>query len=272
MVGQRTSESRPTPRRIVAVAATQRTGSYLLCYGLGAVGLAQPDRSHPWEILLPWNVFHGEVPKPRILQARLNLGRLARWWTTSVPGHRRLRTTRGARRAWFDFLASTYTSPEGDLAVKLMWGQYEQGMLCDGFDMSYWNAPVTWVYMSRRDVVRQAVSLVRSEQTQHWRSDDRLPAALHVEPHYDAERIADRIQALTSARAAWQRYFESIDVHPYEVVYEDLDADYEGTMRALLDHLGLPTAEVPARQLQRQSDAVNDEWVERFLAEQVANS
>lgn len=52
------------------------------------------------------------------------------------------------------------------------------------------------------------------------------------------------------------------------MTYEDLVADYEGTIRAVLSHLS-PDEDVleipPAPFLARASDDTNEEWLRRFL-------
>lgn len=253
------------PTQVVAIAATQRTGSYLLCAGLSAAGLA--DRPLPqWEVLLPWHVFHRHLAKPWWLRCRLHVGRLWRWREAGDSWLRRSRTTPGARRAYLDFVAARFTTDDGMLALKMMWSQYEHTLLSDGLDVNHWGAPVTWVHIWRRDEVRQAVSLARSEQTGRWLADLELPRSVRDRvPRYDAALIEQCLARGRSGRKAWEAYFAAHDIVPIEVVYEDLDADYEGTMRRVLDALGKPQVAVPPRQTERQSDSVNDEWVDRFL-------
>jgi len=255
------------PTLIVAVASMERTGSFLLCGGLAAAGLAdRPLRQ--WELLHSFHVFHRSLPKPWGLRVRLHAGRLWRWWGVKNPGLRRMRTTVSARRAYLDFVGRRFTTADGVLGIKMMWPHYEQLMLADGLDVSYWGAPVIWIHTTRRDELRQAVSFARSQQTGQWMAGAaRLRKMRDRVPHYDADFIETRLAFLRRGQQGWSNYFAKNGIEPIEVVYEDLDADYEGTMRRVLDALGQHDVSVPPRQTERQADELNDEWVERFLAE-----
>ena len=254
------------PSRVVVVAAMPRSGSNLLVRGLGRAGLVNDPVEHTWEILLGWSVFHQHLPKPRLLQVRLHIGRLWRWWGTSDPRARRVRTTIRARRDYLNLVGRLLTTVDGVLAVKLMWPDYEQAMLIDDLDVNFWGAPVTWIHIWRRDEVRQAVSWWKADQTQQWLSDAPQQAARRS-VRYDAQKIAAKVDEVQRGNSGWRQHFAATGVTPIEVVYEDFVADYEGTMRRVLDAVGFAHAEVPEPQIERQSDDTNNEWIARFLAE-----
>jgi LPS sulfotransferase NodH len=121
---------------------------------------------------------------------------------------------------------------------------------------------VQWIRTTRNDRLRQAVSTVRAMQTGMW------TALLESrgEPVYDADRITGSLNNIRQYEAGWDRYFERIGVSPFTITYEQIDADYQGTMAAVFDYLGVHAA-VPPRQITRQADALNDEWVARYLAD-----
>lgn len=160
-------------------------------------------------------------------------------------------------------LAKHRTGPTGVLSMKVMWTQYDSVMLSRDLSADHWGVPAEWLRTSRVDRVRQAVSVVRAKQTGQWTAEGR-PVA---NPAYDAADIAASLAAENRYEGKWDAYFADIGVEPFAVSYEQLDADYDGTMASVLSHLGVDTP-VPPRQLKRQGDAINDEWVARFLAEQ----
>lgn len=181
--------------------------------------------------------------------------------------HRRASTYRYTKRSMrrhLVALASRTASPNGVFSLKVMWPQYSLALLEKGFDLSSLDVPVTWVRARRSDLLRSAVSQVRAQQTGQWRST--------ATPHegaslrYDAAAIRAALDELRGYERSWDEYFASIGVSPYTIVYEDLDADYDGTIAALFEYLGVHAA-VPPRQLDRQADTLNDEWVRRFVAE-----
>ena len=124
-----------------------------------------------------------------------------------------------------------------------------------------------FVLLERRDVVRQAVSAMIASQTGLWRA---IPGVGHSEARGVADYDYDRILALVSfgrdSADHWTRYFRAIGVQPSRVVYEDLVRDYAATVGALLAELGRP-GEAPPQRMRRQSDAIGEAMVLRFLRE-----
>jgi LPS sulfotransferase NodH len=64
----------------------------------------------------------------------------------------------------------------------------------------------------------------------------------------------------------WQRFFQEHEISPHCVVYEELVADYESTVRGVLGFLGLNSEQtcIPPPRSQKQSDALSQEWQERY--------
>ncbi len=68
----------------------------------------------------------------------------------------------------------------------------------------------------------------------------------------------------------WQGYFRDCGVEPYTVVYEEFVQNYEGTIRDILRHVGVPdpdAATVAQPRLRPQSDGLSRDWAERYRAE-----
>jgi LPS sulfotransferase NodH len=131
-----------------------------------------------------------------------------------------------------------------------------------------------YVFLTRRDKVRQAVSYDRAIKTGVWwliRQDQTLPAQPTVPPpQFDFEQIDHWVNRLTFFESSWRRYFQNVGLEPLEVVYEDFVEGYESTVRAILRYLDLPFSErvpVASPRLQKQADALSEEWVERYRHE-----
>ena len=156
-----------------------------------------------------------------------------------------------------------FTRDDGTLVLKVMWGHFSLVLLDHGLDLDVFGAPITWVRLRRIDRVQQAVSLVRARQTRSWNSDQRKQGV----PAYDAAQITEELENLEREDQEWDAYLSACGADPLEITYEELDADYEGTVRRVLDHIGASDAVVPPRQISRQADQINAEWVERYLSE-----
>jgi LPS sulfotransferase NodH len=120
------------------------------------------------------------------------------------------------------------------------------------------------VHVQRDDVLGQAVSWARAEQTGCWQQGDRASA----EPRLDLEQIDDLVRTVREHNAAWQTWFEQQGVEPYRVRYEDVVADPRRAVQEVLDRLGvdLPSDWRPESPHRRQADEVNADWVRRYRA------
>jgi LPS sulfotransferase NodH len=123
------------------------------------------------------------------------------------------------------------------------------------------------ISIARRDHLRQAVSWVRALQTFSWRSDHTRQAR---PLEFDAEHITRKLGRIAREEDAWRALFDRYGIEPHEIVYEDLVADQNRTIREALAFIGVePPADLQAAQptLERQADALSDQWVERYIAE-----
>jgi len=121
-----------------------------------------------------------------------------------------------------------------------------------------------FVLLLRRDIVAQAVSLVKANQTGQWHS-------IHAptgEPRYDAARIADSARNIAAGVASLRRYLQ-LTKRPWRpLYYEDFEhGDFTGA-EAICDEFGVPPAAPGTgpklKPLDRTADAVNAEWITRF--------
>ena len=127
-----------------------------------------------------------------------------------------------------------------------------------------------YLRMTRRDVVRQAVSHLRAMQTNHWSSRQQGLREARLEAHYDFAALHDLVRTVRQFEAAWDRFFQEAGVGPLLVPYEDFAADQEGVVRLILASLGIdapnPVFTRPLA-LERQGDALNVQWAERYREE-----
>lgn len=70
--------------------------------------------------------------------------------------------------------------------------------------------------------------------------------------------------------AGIQEFFSEAGIVPLTVVYEDFVADFEATVRRVLDFLEIPgrdSVDIPPMRLQKLADDTSEEWVQRFRRE-----
>lgn len=186
------------------------------------------------------------------------------------------------------------TDPTGTLSVKLFWrdvvelvteidpdrfGALAQSPPDDTEPATYraiadllapiFPAPV-FVHLFRRDRLRQAISAVVATDTGQWRHipdvDVREAAG---DPQFDLDRIEKLIGYSDFCHGHWRNLFAAIGAAPYELTYEDLAADYAGTVTEALRFLGSDAAP-PRVRMSRQADQESEANVLRFLRERAA--
>jgi trehalose 2-sulfotransferase len=124
-----------------------------------------------------------------------------------------------------------------------------------------------YIYLNRRDHVRQAVSFARAIQTEQWRSMDRVA----LQPQYDAGAISAAIHALEREEANWEAFFTRADILPHRLSYEDLDSaprEAIGDLMRFLGYQGLLPNSLAGSRHQRQADDVTENWVRRYETEE----
>jgi trehalose 2-sulfotransferase len=121
-----------------------------------------------------------------------------------------------------------------------------------------------FIYLTRQDKIRQAVSYVIARRTHEWW---RLKGQKQVfkDIEYDEHAIELAVDELTYLDQCWDGWFARTGIKPLRLSYEeDLLGGYQRATRYVLDWLGLDPVYVPPTRLVRQSNARNEEWVKRY--------
>jgi len=126
----------------------------------------------------------------------------------------------------------------------------------------------SWIFLARRDRLRQAVSAHIAKQTQLFRWYPGGEGAPLREARYDYDAIARAYAYAIRSGAAWERFFAAAGIVPHRLLYEELADDYAGSIRALMRALGRQGAPIPPPRLRRQSSALSEQFLIRFLREQ----
>ncbi|GAA0497299.1 sulfotransferase [Paractinoplanes deccanensis] len=171
------------------------------------------------------------------------------------------------------------SGPNGVFGAKLMWGtatelagKLRQGRA--GSDVQVLERAFgrcRFVYLTRRDVLAQAVSWVRAEQTGAWFAGGNGEISGNDggggrEPVFDAEAIGRFVATIAEHNAAWEAWFAACGVRPHRVVYEDVDRDAAAAAYGIMACLGLAGRPPVAARHRRQADGLNQEWIARYRA------
>lgn len=160
------------------------------------------------------------------------------------------------------------STPNSVFAARIMWGSMHGLMenLDPGrgeqSDLKVLNdalGPLLFVHLQRHDVVGQAVSWARAEQSGYWQHGD----VRSGEPRVDLDQVDELVDTIRGHNAAWRAWFADQGVEPVDVAYESVVAAPRDTVVAILDAIGteVPTGWTPASQHSKQADAINTDWV-----------
>jgi LPS sulfotransferase NodH len=193
------------------------------------------------------------------------------------------------------------TTPNGVFGAKVFWGDYLEDFLKHVRDLPQYSdrrvsvpalmssifPNLRYVWLTRRDKVRQAVSWWVAFQTRVWAVHDQYEdrAALHIlhsTPKKEAEKILKQkltysfekidslVQEIVTREAAWQDYFTEGGIKPFTVVYEDFAESDEASALQILQYLGIaaPQDLRPRKGiLHKQAGPFTEEFVRRYLKE-----
>ena len=217
------------PSRMIVILSTPRSGSTYLCQLLHNAGLCTAHEYLQREQYLPllaerWGCLEGGRVQPDR-------------YISALERHR--------------------TSDRGVLGINLHGSHLQRFVAalphCSAGDVKY-------VWLQRRDKLRQAVSFGIAKQTGQWSSEFGRSA----EKQYDFSHFSERLAMIHRHEDLVRAFIAGNEVACDQISYEDLTADPAAVVKACFDvdiAGSLPGADRP---LQKQGDATNEDFVRRL--------
>jgi len=245
------------------ILATPRSGSYLLCEALINTNLA----GRPTE-------YFGPAQTRSLLKE----------W--DVPNY----------AACLARIMEEGTTPNGVFGAKIIW-QFMENFIdhlrdIPGYEkvsmpqlLSTIFPHLSYLWITRRDKVRQAISYWKALQTdgwieiEDWQPQAQITAQKSVlaenwkqrpskkEVIFDFKTIERLRRGLEEDEVEMQQYFTTCEIQPFKVVYEDFVDSYEETVFQILNYLKIPVPEhlvFGERKLKKQANERSEEWVQRY--------
>lgn len=241
------------PERSYVICTSPRSGSWLLSEGLQATKIA--GRPREW--------LHKVAEENCSKEAGLPL--------PSEVGY----------TDYLDYMIRMATTPNGVFGLKCHWYQLEslpaKLATIEGFE--HLSLPVTlarlfpklnFIWLTRKNKIRQAVSLDRARQSGAWWHEESFPQKPPTLGHesFDPAMINRAERQLLANEIGWQDFFKGCNATPLRIVYEDLIDNYEATIRRTLQFLELPhwdTIPIAPPRVKQQSDKTSEDWVANYL-------
>jgi len=263
------------------VCATQRSGSTLLCETLDATGVAGRPREYFEELKetgvprRPREYFWG-LRSPEVIRLLPHEAELDR------ASEQRASWSREDYSQHFAAALVAGTTDNGVFGSKMMWSYFPDFLelmrgiprfagMGDGSLLNSAFPGLRFVFISRSDKVRQAVSLWRALQTWVWReaarsAGDEPPPERRAVYSFDA--IDHLLDQLRRHEDAWRGFFFRIGQRPLQLYYEEIAGDPQAAAARVLDAVGVTAENLPASRrgtMSRQSDELSESWVQSYL-------
>jgi trehalose 2-sulfotransferase len=237
------------PRTTYLIFFTPRSGSYLLCEALTSSRLAG---------------FPGEY------FGRDQSERLGKLWQVS------------SQAAYIERLFRERATGNGVFGAKVTWrhfGYFIARSRGIGHCRDLLPAAVTsallpnlhYVWLTRQDKLRQAISYAKALQTDVWSGTGPAGRERPV-AQYDSESIRALLRRTREDEARIASYFSENNIEPLVVVYEEFTSRYQETCAEILNYLQVDGAErlqLQSPRLVKQADAQTEEWVHRYHEEEL---
>lgn len=188
-----------------------------------------------------------------------------------------------AHREYVNAVIRAGTTPNGTFGVKLHWGQFARLInLCRASSGAIDNPASEvmrsalpnphYVYLTRHNKARQAISLYRAILFDTWWAfDDTQTGEAPDEVRYvkpDFDEIANLEAGLLRDDLRWMRFFETNRLRPHLVIFEELALSYQPTVREVVSFVHdtvRSRVSVPFPRLHPQADAITEAWLEEYL-------
>jgi trehalose 2-sulfotransferase len=245
------------PRLTYLICCAERTGSTLLGDALSGTGVAGRPQSY--------------------------FGRAAHF----NPRYQRLLGSAKDDDQYLDRVIAAATTPNGVFAAKVHWEHFlnlvgRVDSLLSGAPRGLgWGAgsvperlrlrfpDLRYIWLTRTNKVARAISHYRAEKTGRWQADARWitdDTGGEGEPEFDFDAIDAFVRIGEAEDAQWRQYFQEHGISPLALTHEDVVRDLDGTVRRILQFLGIPCENLalPPPALRQQADSRSREWEARY--------
>tara|TARA_R100000005_G_scaffold87841_1_gene57286 strand:+ start:13175 stop:13993 length:819 start_codon:yes stop_codon:yes gene_type:complete len=220
------------PKKVLVIASTGRCGSHMLGHALHATG----KFGFPLEYANPGNIAQ---------------------WQERLGTNSALETLKEIQKI--------RTSSNGVFGIKIHYPHIAQfggfRNLLEFFPGAY------FVLLTRKDVLKQAVSLSIASQTGVWIAGQK---SVTDSPRYSFDHIDSCLRETILNNASWRYALAASGCKHLELDFAAVRQNIAETVENIADFMNvkIETSNVPKQQLtEKQSNRINEEWTRRFVTE-----
>jgi LPS sulfotransferase NodH len=160
----------------------------------------------------------------------------------------------------------------GISGLKASWFQFEN--FAEYMDDRHYLANFNFIYLTRRDLAAQAVSLYKAVATGIFHTDTKPTAdsiARLESLEYDYVRIKYWYDHIVAQEKGWQAYFYENRIYPLCISYEDIENDTLKVLRRIASYVGEDTNSVflpiSGSIFKKIRNHISAQWTRRFAIE-----
>jgi len=172
--------------------------------------------------------------------------------------------SRAEMLAYWKRVKQIRTSPNGVFGYKMFMLVFHE-MISHYPDIFEDIAPDYVIYLTRKDIVGQAISHSRAIKSKKW-----FASPVQSDEAYDFEHILQCQNKIEREYDQWEQVFSQSGINPIRVTYEDVlhgEAFEVGRILSLMGIRERPESRLPIPLIEKQSDGVSNEWRARYLVE-----
>lgn len=158
------------------------------------------------------------------------------------------------------------TSSNGVFSVKM---HYSHLTNINGFNnLSNYFVNPHIIFLTRKDVLDQAISLSIAQQTGVW-IKGQTPISL-IPPEYNYDQIESLLKRTLIDNASWQYLLNKSDIKVLNLSFEDILTDLQNSILKIFNFMGEPlenSLSTISPATSKQGNNFKDKWKEKFLAE-----
>jgi len=231
------------PRITYVICSSPRTGSSWLCRGLSETGVCGD----------PLEYFHTKLLSKKYVKD---------WQATHFD-------------EYVERMLAERSTSNGVFGLKLHWEQLrylvqlakkmqKYRSMSPGEILTHCLGRPRFIYMSRQNKWRQAISEAIALRTGVWKGNAEERNAQKATPHFDYDLIRQAYLKARRDEVSWRAFFQENNMVPLEIAYEDLAKSYRETIRGICAFLRLPdegAEPVVSAASMKLSNETNDVWL-----------
>jgi trehalose 2-sulfotransferase len=152
--------------------------------------------------------------------------------------------------------------------MKLPYAAVRKEIQSDALECLFPDKPL-YIYVTRHDKLKQAISASRGMQTHRWYSNQidfgmKLPP---IQERYNRSEIDMFLRQFDEQETEWESYFERNQINLLTITYEALTANPKRVIKQVLSFIGVKipkSFELPPTRLEKQADGLSDEWEQKY--------